>query len=682
MLIKQILHALLIAAMLISCQEQSTKKENTPFISQEIKQNTIKTLLEKHGEQHLFRIEKGVNQAAGLWFEQDGNNQIFVDFCVENFIADSQEIEIVFNKLSRNFETLFGHFNQMQVSLLEPLHLDKEEPHAIDYIFGAYSAGANLTEDLFANKIAFIVALNFPYYSLSEKNDSGKTWSRKEWAYARMGDMFTSRVPSVLKRSFVEVETNTEAYIADYNIFVGQLTNAQGEKLFPTDMKLLSHWNLRDEIKSNYADTIRGLEKQQMIYNVMQRIVDQTIPQDVINDNTYSWNPQSNEVFKDKQKVQLVSEPNTRYQHILNFFAEFRKQDPYYPQSDTYIKRAFNEGMEISQEDVEKLFVEFVSSPLAKQIGILISQRLGRPLEPFDIWYDGFKARSSINQTALNKITRQKYPNTTAFQQDMPNILTALNFSKEKAGYLSDKIEIDPARGSGHAWGAERRGDVAHLRTRIGKDGMDYKGYNIAIHEFGHNVEQTITLYEMDYYMLHGVPNTAFTEALAFAFQKRDLNILKINVQDSDMQYFSTLDQFWSVYEIMGVSLVDMNVWKWLYNNPDANAEQLKQAVMTIAQEIWNNYYAPVFGKTDQTILAIYSHMIASPLYLPAYPYGYLIEFQLENQLKNKNFADEVQRIFTLGRLTPDVWMQQATGSNINLEAVFSATQAAFEKLR
>ena len=54
------------------------------------------------------------------------------------------------------------------------------------------------------------------------------------------------------------------------------------------------------------------------------------------------------------------------------------------------------------------------------------------------------------------------------------------------------------------------------LRTRVGPDGMDYKGYNIAIHELGHNVEQTFSLNGIDHWWLNGVPNTAFTEALAF----------------------------------------------------------------------------------------------------------------------------------------------------------------------
>ena len=46
--------------------------------------------------------------------------------------------------------------------------------------------------------------------------------------------------------------------------------------------------------------------------------------------------------------------------------------------------------------------------------------------------------------------------------------------------------------------GAARSGYKAHLRTRVEKDGMNYKGYNIAVHEMGHNVEQTFSLYDID----------------------------------------------------------------------------------------------------------------------------------------------------------------------------------------
>ncbi|MEG1556502.1 MAG: hypothetical protein RR356_07245, partial [Bacteroidales bacterium] len=207
------------------------------------------------------------------------------------------------------------------------------------------------------------------------------------------------------------------------------------------------------------------------------------------------------------------------------------------------------------------------------------------------------------------------------------------------------------------------KSDCALLRTRIGDDGMDYKGYNIGVHEFGHNVEQTISLHDVPNYFLRGVPNTAFTEALAFTFQSRDLQLLGVSSVDEVSKYNNTLDIFWGCYEIMGVSLVDMKVWQWLYNHPKATAEELKNAVLAIAKEVWNQYYEPIFKIKDQTILAVYSHMIDAPLYLSAYPLGHLIDFQFENYLEGKNIGTEVERIFAIGRLTPDLWMKKAVGT-------------------
>ena len=42
-------------------------------------------------------------------------------------------------------------------------------------------------------------------------------------------------------------------------------------------MKLLSHWNLRDEIKANYGNDENGLAKQRTIQKVMERIVDKFV---------------------------------------------------------------------------------------------------------------------------------------------------------------------------------------------------------------------------------------------------------------------------------------------------------------------------------------------------------------------------------------------------------------------
>lgn len=657
----------------------------TPGVKANIDKATMekvkKELIAKHGAAADFRINRGVQQAAVLWRESDGTPKDFETFCLENFVADDAALDRLYTKLERNFEIFAGYFNVMDLKLKEPLHLTGGEIEPVDMMFGSYNVAAHLNDDFFENKIAFITALNFPYYSLLEKTAQGTNWSRKQWAYARMGDRFTSRVPADIVMNASKCLTEADAYISDYNIFMGKLLNAKGQQLFPEDMKLITHWGLRDELKSNYIGA-NGLEKQRIIYQVMKRIIDQSIPQQVINSGDYTWDPAANKIFKNGKEVSTTPEPDKRYDVLLTNFKALKAMDEYSPALPTYIDRAFEEGMEISQADVEKLFTEFVSSPQVKEVGAYISKQLGRKLEPFDIWYNGFKSRGGLPEDQLTSMTSSKYPNPAAFKADLPNILVKLGWDKKKAEEISSLILVDPARGSGHAWGSQMRNDYAHLRTRINDKGMDYKGYNIAVHEFGHNVEQTVTMNDVDYYMLQGVPNTAFTEAVAFLFQKRDLELLGIKDTDPNKEHMMALDNFWGSYEIMGVSLVDMKVWKWMYANPNATPAQLKDAVISAAKEVWNAYYAPVLGGKDEPILAIYSHMIDNPLYLSNYPMGHLIDFQIEQQVKGKSLAAEFQRMYTQGRIVPQVWMKNAVGSEISIQPTINAAREAISALK
>jgi hypothetical protein len=206
------------------------------------------------------------------------------------------------------------------------------------------------------------------------------------------------------------------------------------------------------------------------------------------------------------------------------------------------------------------------------------------------------------------------------------------------------------------------------------------KGYNIAVHEFGHNVEQTISLHYVDHYMLKGVPNSAFTEALAFMFQERDLQLLGFRNEDPEADKMYYLDSFWSLAEIMAVSLVDIGAWEWLYENPDATAQELRNEVVSIAQRIWNTYFADIYGIKDEPVLAIYSHMISYPLYLPNYAYGSIVAFQLEEFIKGRDFAAEVERIYGLGRLTPQQWMTEATGEKISVQPLLTAVREYMDK--
>lgn len=628
-------------------------------------------------------MAQGIEQAKGLWREGDGNTEEFDKFVKENLVKSADEKLLLFNKLSAAYEVFFGMGNMMDVRLKMPVTLAGEKLLPIDYILGSYNPMAHLSDDLFDNKVAFITSLNFPNYTLAQKDSLGKDWTKQQWAYARMGDIFKNRIPADVKQKQAQVYGNAENYIASYNIMMGHILNEKGEKLFPKDMMLLSHWNLRDEIKSNYADIPNALEKQKMIYKIMERIIDQSIPLEVINNPEYDWKPYSNTLYKDGKEVKFMPEGNARYAHLLENFHLEQELDMYNPQLPSGIIRNFEGTMEVSAKEIEELFINLISSKEIKEVSKIIKKKVGRKLQPYDIWFDGFKGRTSISEDSLSSVTRQKYPNAQAFKDDMPRMLNVLGFSEEDAKFLSDRIVVEAARGSGHAAGAMSRWEPARLRTRISDKGMDYKGYNIAVHEFGHNVEQTFSMYNVEHYIMNGVPNTAFTEALAFIFQKRDLKLLGYNQEIDDN---TTLDIFWGAYEIMGVSLVDMYTWKWMYENPNCSADELKDATIRIAKEVWNKYYEPILGTKDSPILAVYSHMINVPMYLPNYPFGHIIEFQLENYFagkmkeEGKNFADEIKRIYSIGRLTPQVWMIEAIGEKISTDPLIQAVKKILQK--
>lgn len=622
-----------------------------------------------------MEYSRGEQQVRALWTPTDGTQEELEQFIADNTCKTDSERIALFESLSKAFENIYQSADLLTVELLRPTQLtNATEPQTPDWILSGYSPLAHFSDDMFANKLAFVTILNFPHYTLEEKNTLGKSWSRQEWAFARMGDVFTTRVPASVNTRMAQSLANAENYIADYNIYMGNLRTEDDRALWPEDKILLSHWNLRDELKALYG-TEGGQEKQEMIYRVMQRIVDQTIPQAAVNGRDFVWKPS---VIDDQP-----SEPYTRYERILEIAQAYFAEDPYCPTAPTGIIRNFEEGVEIPAEELDSLFRALVGSPQVAKVAAVIRDRLGRELRPYDIWYDGFKSRAALNEDALSAETRKLYPDANAFAADMWRLLTQMGFYSEDARNIAHRIVVEPARGSGHAWPCLGRKEDARLRTRIPAAGMDYKGYNIAVHEFGHCVEQVLDMYYIDYYMLSGVPNTAYTEASAFLWQQRDLQLLpqtegikRLAISGSEKKD-AVLDQFWSMYEIMGVSLVDMRMWRWIYAHPKASAKELCEATMQIAKDVWNAYYEPILGEHDCILLAVYSHMVNAPMYLPNYPLGHIVQYQLEEHLAQcktpKDFAIEYMRIYRLGRLTPKEWLIQAVGEAPTIEPILRA---------
>jgi hypothetical protein len=647
-------------------------------------------LAQTHGEAERARIRRGLLQVAALWRPEDGE---LAAFATAHFLPEGPKLTATFERLEQVLEQVDGTMREAWKALRWAVDVDVGPLLPLDPLLAALNPSAHQIEDLFRTKVAFVVLLNWPLTTLEERSTQGRGWTRAQWAGDRLAGRFARRVPAEVQQEISSAGSAADLYISGYNLWMHHVLEPDGQRLFPQGKRLITHWNLRDELKAAYADPTFGLARQRTIGKVMERIVTQTIPAAVIDNPRLDWSPATNEVSKAPADTveqdapagrpgspNSAREQDVRYAALLAQFHAARRADPYSPTAPTQIRRVFELQRELTEARVEALFEQVLTSELVGQVAALAQQRLGRPLEPHDLWYDGFKARAAIPEAELDAVTRARYPTAEAFAKDMPRLLRLLGFTEARARFVSDHIRVDPSRGAGHAMPAARRGDFPRLRTRVEGQGMDYKGYNIAIHELGHNVEQVFSLYEVDHTLLAGVPNNAFTEALAFVFQARDLELLGRPPPDREAQRLQTLADFWQAWEMAGVSLVDLRVWRWLYENPTADAAGLREATVRISRELWNRHYAPVLGGKDVSLLGIYSHMISYPLYLADYPLGRMIAFQIEEHLsKAEDFGAEFERMSRHGAVTPDLWMQNATGAEISAEPLLRAVGRALK---
>ena len=655
----------------------------------------------RHGAGHTEAIARGVSQVAPLWRAEDGDLAAFV---ADQFLVDPAQRAATFTRFEAVFEQLDGSLLEMGRALRGPSDVDCGPPLPVDGLFAAFDPSAHMGEDLFRSRLAFVALLNCPVSTVAERLTRADVMTRRDWAEARLTGRFTARVPAEVRALEAAARAAADAYVSGYDLWMHHVVGLDGARLFPSGKRLISHWNLRDEIKAQYAAGAEGLARQRVIARAMARIVDQSIPVDVIGNPRVDWEPVSNRVTLAaegaveadaptvKRSPRDAREPDTRYALILENFRALRAADPYVPSAPSPLARAFELGRELPVARVEALLTEVVAAPVVAEVMGLMRARLGRPLEPHDLWYDGFKARASMPEANLDAIVRARFPDAASFERALGPILVALGFPAAQADRLAGLIKVDASRGAGHAMPAARRGDFPRLRTRIGPDGMDYKGFNIAIHELGHNVEQVHSLYDVDHTLLAGVPNNAFTEALAFVLQARDLQVLGLSLaSDPRAEAERTLATFVATWEIAGVALLEIALWRWLEAHPDATPAELRTSTVRLARELWARHYAPHLGDGEAVdgalLLGVYSHLVSYPLYLANYPLGHLIAFQIEQAIAQAEAAGEplgaaFARMARIGAVAPDVWMTQATGGPVAAIPLIRAATAAVTALR
>jgi hypothetical protein len=695
--IRVIVYTMIIACCLSIGQTLVAAEKTASSVPCEwVKEATTKVereLVAKYGEEQRVRIRRGLMQIGQFWRSEDGNAAVYETFVLQNFAGNQEALDTLFARFERLLEKLGGHLTELRYEFRLQTELDRGPILPVDEAFAAYEPSAHINDDFFANKLAFMVLLNFPLTTLEQNLAEGATWSRRQWAEVRLAQQFSKRIPANIQQNLSDAVSDAEIYISQYNVCMHHVLNENGERLFPAKLRLSSHWGLRDEIKAQYNNGTNGLVRQRLILKILEKVINQSSPAAVINNPLVDWTPASNEVKAStvadiepdpsckSLAISNAAEPNTRYVKWLNVFKASRQVDPYSPTAPTLIARRFDEDRQMSEARVKAMLEQLLTSPQLAEVGRLIEKRLGRPLEPFDIWYNGFRPPLKYSQEKLDAMVRAKYPTPDALLEGLPAILKKLGFSAERAAFLKENISVQAGRNAGHAMGGAMRGQKARLRIRFESEGMAFQTFNVAMHELGHVIEQTFSLNRVDHTLLQGVPNIAFTEGLAMLLQGHDLEMLGLAKPDSKSEALTTLNDFWATCEIAIMALTDISVWHWMYAHPEATPAELKEATLDIARNLWNTYYAPIFKQRDCILPGVYSHMINCVLYVPDYPVGHLMAFQIEEQMKKAGkIGPEFERITIMGNVTPDLWMKHATGAPVGAEAMLKATQRALDK--
>src|SRR2546428_2354375 len=259
-------------------------------------QNLESELVAKYGEGQRPRIARGLRQVAEFWRSEDGDAAAFEEFVRTNFAGDPQTLDALFNRMEFTFESIDGHMVEIGRDLRQQSDLDLGPIYPFDEIMAAYDPAAHISDDFFANKLAFVVLLNFPLTTLEQRLTEGQQWSRRQWAEVRLAQRFSKRIPADVNLAVARASGEASQYVATYNIWMHHLVDDKGRRLFPPKMRLLEHWNLRDEIKAEYSEGKAALPKQRAIARVMERIVDQSIPNQVVDNPAVDWNAWTNEV--------------------------------------------------------------------------------------------------------------------------------------------------------------------------------------------------------------------------------------------------------------------------------------------------------------------------------------------------------------------------------------------------
>ncbi len=636
----------------------------------------INDLVQTHGDACRDRAAAGVARLHDCWTEADGDADAFATFCSDYFVAND-DLDTLVDRLETALEQVGGHLYEMRRTLRRWSDLRGELFGKVDDLLATFDPAPDLAEQYWGQKLAFVARLNLDRPDLQGMIDKGLDWSADEWAAVRVAHAFGPRIPKDVADLARELGFKSGKFVSEFHVPVGSLVTASGERWFDADRKLIAHWLIREEIRAAYAQD-GGVERQRALMWVMRRHIDGTIPTSIMRgEATDDWCAQANTIGGSDPGALLGP---VRYEHWQDNVRVAQALDTHHTEHPTALARKFDLEREIPEDEVVRQLELLLEAPARADLAELMRRRLGRDLEPQDIYFDELAEPTAAD--ALDAAVKARFGDHRGFELALPHVLEQLGWSRGDADFLGKRVRVEIARGAGHAMRPALPEYGAWLRTNSLDHELGWDGYDTAMHELGHNLEQLCSTHFVPRPALRGVPNTACTEAFAFLYQGLAATVLELPEDDPERAAdMGCCERLLEAAQIAGPALLEIHVWRWIYENPDAGPEAIRDTVLRVADELWQRFYAAHLGSDPYAILGAYQHMVGYPLYLADYALGHIISHQIIQYMDGRDLAAETRRICSIGNRTPDAWMRIATGNGIDAGILAADAAAAAKRL-
>ena len=648
------------------------------MISEKMINKTVTALCGCEKNPDAVVVEQCVRVVSARWIETDGTEDEFHAFCLKHYVGDINKKSQLLEKIQEKIEKIFGFSLSLYWSNAWSVMMQTGPLEPIDSIFAEMDPNAHILEDFYRSKLALVILLNFPLLSLDEKRKLANTAAcRKRLAQCRLAELCQYRIPFEVRALESSAVSQTFQYLGHLMFDLDRVVTHDGRPWADNPIKVDCHWGLRDQIVLHYQD-LMGLSKQIVLAKIWERAILEEVPSAYYEDATRHWDPVTNVLFKSDSNESHSNGVfyTGHYARLCELFEAKKSEDVYSPEMPNFIERSCNQQREISESSTRALLINFLTNPLLSLCADYLKKRLKRPLNAFDIVYNQFGLTETVGVDEHDAIVAQRFPTLSHFKAAIPDLLIKLGFDPQLSRDIASKINVVACRTGGFASFPKMRGGEYILATSMERETMNYMSFSTAMHELGHCVERYLSSEFIDHYILGEVPGSAFTEAFAFLFDSKCLELLGIEENGKDKRKGKILNLFWAAFLNSGLALVELDCWQWMYDHPGFTEAELKSSVIQISRTIWNQYFCPILGERDSVILAGYSPMLINPLYMPEYALAIFIQTQIDHYFEDKILGSEMPRMCRAGRVTPDEWMMAAVGEPISSQVLLMLAES------